>query len=219
MRLIFIDTETTGLPFDMESKRPQDWPYLVAVAWQSVSWNEEQNTFASGEVKDFIVKPWPLPGANSHPDALKLHGITKAMQHSEGRPRLEVCGELLLAMYQADVIICHNVQFDMGVLRAEFTRLNCGFPPVAWFCTKEGIGDVLGQPAPDKQRKYRPNVEYRLPTLDELHQHLFGEPIEGRETHHGARIDMLAVKRCFIKLAQMSVIAPETLNVTFNSKS
>jgi len=197
-RILVIDTETTGLPADMNAPYTDtdNWPHMLSIAWVMYTAEGEQIRRQS-----FYIGP--RPGVTNR--AIHINGITDE-KLAEGSAADIVLIELAMEMNSADMIIAHNVEFDRNVIGAEFVRAGLSMPKRKWFCTKEDIGNLLNLPPSEAQRKYRPEVEYKQPRLDELYQFLFGKPVPGRETHHGAEQDAAACAACYWELKKRSLI-------------
>jgi ATP-dependent DNA helicase RecQ len=68
-------------------------------------------------------------------EATEIHGITDAMV--AGAPAFaEVAGEVA-RLLEGAVVVAHNVLFDVGFLRAEFSLAGRTLPPVAALCTAQ----------------------------------------------------------------------------------
>lgn len=106
MRQVFLDTETTGLSADNGDR-------IIEVACI-----EYDNRRDSGRRLHHYVNP----GRSSHPDAVRVHGITDDFL-ADKPPFASIAQELLDFVAGADVVI-HNAAFDVGFLNAELARLN-----------------------------------------------------------------------------------------------
>lgn len=109
MRQIFLDTETTGLYADQGDR---------IIEFACVEYDNRRDT---GRRLHHYVNP----GRSSHPDAVRVHGITDAFL-ADKPPFTTVVAELLEFVSGADVVI-HNAAFDVGFLNAELKRLD--LPP------------------------------------------------------------------------------------------
>jgi len=116
-RYLFFDTETSGLPrqMDVPLARLDNWPRVVQLAWILTDFQ--------GQViseQQFLIRPgnWRM-----QPGALKVHGITLSYARKHGRPLTEVLSRFALDLLQTDSVIGHNVQFDQKILGAEFLRV------------------------------------------------------------------------------------------------
>ena len=105
MRQIFLDTETTGLSPDAGDR-------IIEIGCV-----EMINRRLSGRNLHFYLNPQ----RSSHPDAVKIHGLTD--EFLADKPLFaSVADELLEFVAGADIII-HNASFDVGFLNAELKRL------------------------------------------------------------------------------------------------
>ena len=106
MRQVFLDTETTGLYAEQGDR---------IVEFACVEYDNRRDT---GRRLQHYVNP----GRNSHPDAVRVHGITD--EFLADKPSFaSVAAELLDFVAGADVVI-HNASFDLSFLDAELARLN-----------------------------------------------------------------------------------------------
>src|SRR5271154_1959139 len=106
MLLLLFDTETNGLPVG------GCWPRLIQLAWQLVADD------VCVERASLLVQPADEPWDEK---ALAVHGITHERASREGLPLEDVLAQFSLAM-RADAVICHNLQFDRGVIDNAVTK-------------------------------------------------------------------------------------------------
>ena len=106
MRQVFLDTETTGLHADQGDR---------IIEFACVEYDNRRDT---GRRLQHYVNP----GRSSHPDAVRVHGITDEFL-ADKPPFATVAAELLDFVAGADVVI-HNASFDLSFLDAELARLN-----------------------------------------------------------------------------------------------
>ncbi len=106
MRQIFLDTETTGLSA-AEGDR------IIEIGCI-----EYDNRRPTGRTLHHYVNPQ----RSSHPDAVRVHGITDDFLVDKP-PFAAVVEEVLDFIAGADLVI-HNAAFDVGFLDAEFKRLD-----------------------------------------------------------------------------------------------
>lgn len=199
--ILILDTETTGLPANMDAPYTdtKNWPHMISIAWQIF-----EDGGRKKEMDGCIIAP--REGVINSPKAMAVNKITPEMQEEEGVEIRFVMERLKGKMLLARQIVAHNVQFDKGIIGAEFARLGILMPEREWLCTKEDIGNLLQLPPTEAQRKYRPEIEYKQPRLDELCQFLFGKPVPGREESHGARQDAAACAECYWELRKRGLI-------------
>lgn len=186
MYLIF-DTETTGLPkrWDAPLTDTDNWPRCIQIAWQL---HDEMGNLV--EHQDYLVQP---DGFNIPYDAERIHGISTELAQQKGVPLSEVLEKFNIALRKAKFIVGQNVGFDISIMGCELYRMNVDSPmsamPVLDTCT-EVTADLLKLPGGR-------GGKYKLPTLTELHEFLFGEPFAEA---HNATADVEATTRCFLEL-------------------
>ncbi len=199
MYLIF-DTETTGLPkrWDAPITDVDNWPRCIQIAWQLHD--------AMGnciESQDFLVKP---EGFNIPYDAEKVHGISTELAQEQGVPLSEVLEKFNAALHKTKFVVGQNVKFDLNIMGAEFVRENVENPlqelPVLDTCT-EHTAQLCQIPGGR-------GGKFKLPTLTELHEHLFNEPFAEA---HNATADVEATTRCFLELIRLEEYTKEELDV------
>lgn len=193
--ILFFDTETTGLPVDFSAPYTdtENWPRLVQLAWQQY---RGESLAAEGCM---IVAPdgWEIPEA-----ATKIHGISTDNAITEGFLIWDVLNKFGQVLSLSELIVAHNYWFDFPIVAAEMVR--CGhhksvlLEKTPWYCTKEQSTDLCK--IPKLTSYYKNSSRYKWPSLDELHQFLFNEPIPGREQFHDAMIDVRATARCYFEM-------------------
>lgn len=199
MYLIF-DTETTGLPRNYAAplSDTDNWPRCVQIAWQL---HDAMGNLI--EHQDYIIYP---EGYNIPYDAERIHGISTELAQQQGQPLQEVLQKFNTALAQAKFIVGQNVGFDVNIVGSEFYRLSRDTPmttmPVLDTCT-EVTAQLLKLPGGK-------GGKYKLPTLTELHEYLFGEKFEEA---HNATADVEATTRCFLELVKREVFTQEELDV------
>jgi DNA polymerase-3 subunit alpha len=195
---IIFDTETTGLPkrWNAPLTDSENWPRCIQIAWQV---HGERGGLISHE--DYLVQP---DGFTVPYDAEKIHGISTALAKEEGLPLAEVLSLFRAALEQAEFVGGHNVSFDLNIMGAEFLRLGDKNPleeaKVLDTCTEETA--TLCQLPGGRGGKFK------LPTLTELYQHLFGT---GFGEAHNATADVEATTRCFLELLRKGQLNPPVL--------
>lgn len=197
MYLIF-DTETTGLPRNWNAPitDTDNWPRCIQIAWQL---HDELGNLI--ENQDYLVKP---DGFNIPYDAERIHGISTELAEEQGIELAEVLEKFNIALSKAKFIVGQNIGFDVNIMGCEFFRLGVESPmaqmPVLDTCT-ETTAELLKLPGGR-------GGKFKLPTLTELHQYLFGEPFAEA---HNATADVEATTRCFLQLIKIDVFRPEQL--------
>lgn len=197
MFLIF-DTETTGLPRNWNAPLTDtdNWPRCIQIAWQL---HDQDGNCLSHE--DYLVRP---DGYTIPYDAEKIHGISTALAEKEGISLVDVLEKFQIVLDQCEFVGGHNVKFDLNIMGAEFLRLNDRNPlenfPIIDTCTEETA--TLCQLPGGRGGKFK------LPTLSELHAHLFDTYFE---ESHNATADVEATTRSFFELFRLGRIQPQAL--------
>jgi DNA polymerase-3 subunit epsilon len=111
MRQVFLDTETTGLSAEGGDR-------IVEIGCI-----ELVNRRPTGRTLHHYVNPL----RSSHPEALRVHGITD--EFLADKPLFAAIADDLLAFVADAEVIIHNATFDLGFLDAELSRL--ARPPFA----------------------------------------------------------------------------------------
>ncbi len=104
-RLIFLDTETTGLS-------PESGDRIVEIGCV-----EMVNRRLTGSHKHFYLNP----ERRNHEEAVKIHGLTDAFLAD--KPVFAAVADELMAFVAGAEIIIHNAAFDVGFLNSELARL------------------------------------------------------------------------------------------------
>ena len=170
MRQVFLDTETTGL-------NPEGGDRIVEVGCI-----ELVDRRYSGRRLHHYVNPQRA----SHPDALRVHGITEAFLAD--KPLFAAIADELLAFVDGAELVIHNAPFDLGFLDAELARL--GRPPLARCVARVTDSLLLAREAyPGKSN-----------TLDALCKRLEVDN-RGRELH-GALLDAGLLAEVYLRLTR-----------------
>ena len=111
MRRIFLDTETTGLNAD-GGDRVIEIGCIEMVGRQ-----------LTGDHRHYYLNPQRA----SHPDALRVHGLTE--EFLADKPLFAAIVDELTAYLAGAELVIHNAPFDLGFLDRELQR--CGRPGVA----------------------------------------------------------------------------------------
>ena len=199
MYLIF-DTETTGLPkrWDAPITDTDNWPRCIQIAWQL---HDDMGRLI--EHQDYMVKP---DGFNIPYDAERIHGISTELAAEQGISLDEVLEKFNIALSKSKFIVGQNVGFDVNIMGSEFYRMgiesDLSTMKVLDTCT-EITADLLKLPGGRGGR-------FKLPTLTELHQYLFGVPFSEA---HNATADVEATTRCFLELIKKQVFTSQELDV------
>jgi DNA polymerase-3 subunit alpha len=194
MYLIF-DTETTGFPknFNAPHTDLDNWPRLVQIAWQC---HDAEGKLLTAE--NHIIKP---DGFTIPFNAEKIHGISTQIAEEEGKPLAGILKLFTADVAKSDILIGHNIEFDLKVTGAEFlrTRVETALWEKTAFDTKSEEAAAFCQLPGGRGGKFK------WPTLTELHKKLFGE---GFGDAHDAAYDVAATARSFFGLITQKIVPP-----------
>lgn len=189
MKLIFFDTETTGL-------YPGNICQLAYIIRQD----------NSVEGKNYYFKVDSI-----EPGAQQIHGLTvELLDKLSGHKRFADSAVHILKDFQeADMCIAHHFKFDEKFIKAEFRRSNHVFSVRNSFCTMEHFTPIC------KLKGRRGG--YKYPRLEELAACLglekkrirryTGEIFDVAESaYHDARFDTVTTYLCCMKAAEQGVM-------------
>ena len=197
---LFIDTETTGLPIN--DKLPytelDNWPYLVQVALVI-----EDDNYGILAKRNMILKPdgYIIPESST-----KVHGISNEKAIKNGEERDKVLSFLDRVLYNSDIIIGHNVLFDLNVIKSEIIRIK-GMKNALFLKKHHSVIDTMkiGMDIcklPNLSFYSRRSQPYKYPKLDELYYKLFNKRFDNQ---HDAMADVQATYDCYYELKKKSV--------------
>lgn len=211
MKILFFDTETTGLPVNFYEPYTniENWPRLVQLSWIT----EDTDTKEKKE-NDFIIRPegFTIPEA-----AAKIHNITTEIAERDGVNLMAALSDFVQDMLLADLQVAHNIEFDKNVICSEIYRtaiklmgekellLEFGFRIQNYFMNKRSICTMkLGT---NYTKIKTAGGDYKWPKLIELYRHFFGRDFEGQ---HDALDDIRATRECFWEMVRLT--GDENLN-------
>ena len=193
---LFIDTETTGLPLNdnLPYTDLKNWPYLVQVALII-----EDDNYGILAKRNIILKP---DGYTIPESATKIHGISNERAVKNGEDRDKVISFLDLALYKSDIIIGHNVSFDLNVIKSEIIRIK-GIENALFEKKKHIVIDTMKM---GRNICKTPNLSFhtrlnKYPKLDELYYKLFNKHFNNQ---HDAMADVQAAYDCYYELKRKS---------------
>ena len=196
---LFIDTETTGLPLNdnLPYTDLKNWPYLVQVALII-----EDDNYGILAKRNIILKP---DGYTIPESATKIHGISNERAVKNGEDRDKVISFLDLALYKSDIIIGHNVSFDLNVIKSEIIRIK-GIENALFEKKKHIVIDTMKMGSnickiPNLSFHTRLSLPNKYPKLDELYYKLFNKHFNNQ---HDAMADVQAAYDCYYELKRKS---------------
>lgn len=206
MRVLVFDTETTGLPQSkiISPDTLKLWPHIVQFSYVIYDTDANDIVVSSDDIvkvgKDVVISE----------GSIELHGITSEISQSKGSNIIEIIDVFCNHLKSVDVLVGHNVTFDIKMVKVELLRL------------------IYNDMSEDKSRKYKINLydlsnfqnvyctlqnsielcaiktldkfgkEYnKYPKLVELHKYLFHSVPNNL---HNSFNDILITLRCYIKM-------------------
>jgi DNA polymerase III subunit epsilon len=169
-RQIFLDTETTGLS-------ARDGDRIIEIGCI-----EMVNRRLTGRTLHHYLNPERA----SHPDALKVHGLTE--EFLSDKPKFGAVAADIAAFIEGAELIIHNAEFDVGFLDAEFAREQC--PRVA-----EVAAEIT-----DSLLMARERYPGKSNSLDALCRRL--EVDNAHRTLHGALLDASLLAEVYVRMTR-----------------
>ena len=191
VKALIFDTETTGMVEFRKPPEHQSQPDLIQLGMLLV----DTEDWKARARHSFLVQL--NEGVRIDPGAREAHGISEEECARYGIVPIVACSLFNQVCLQADIIVAHNLSFDVSIMKTALHRL--GDKPHRMdgrqtVCTKESSTDVLKLPG-----KYG----YKWPTLAEAYLHYTGKEIEGA---HDALVDAEACLAVFRGLVQEGVV-------------
>ena len=185
MKILVIDTETTGLPKKNSSIYNTDcWPFIIQISFILFDINSLDILYKFNKyikISDNITIP---------EDSIKIHKITKDKLNYCGIDIQYALKNLNTILEITDLIIGHNISFDKQILLVEFIRNNIlsNLSNQKYFCTMKNYTNICKIP------KSTPSSQYKYPKLSELYKTLF---IMTPKELHNSYNDILICLRCY----------------------
>ena len=191
--LLFVDTETSGLPKDwnLPYSAKGNWPHIVQVAWEVYTRDGQKI-----KAENFYIT---ASDYEIHPISQRIHGISEDFLQNNGLPRNTVMQHLHDDLLQfKPLVVGHFMQLDFHMLGLGFYRAGLDNPleELPTFCTMLATSHFIRE---SRQRHMR---------LGELYMRLFQEPLQNE---HDASVDANATARCFFELWRKGDINEQTI--------
>lgn len=194
MSILFIDTETTGLPLrnnlTRELSDPKDFQKydnarLIEVAYKITSPADKSFLLTSST----LVKNETLKIENT-----SIHGISTELALEQGKNVSELLDEILddLNTYDVQKIVAHNIEFDLNILLAECYRYNK-------LELIQKLSNINEKYCTMKEAQKLFNFK-KFPKLKELYEYLFQKTFENQ---HTALSDCNACLKCFNEMMKL----------------
>lgn len=170
MRQVFLDTETTGLSAEGGDR-------IIEIGCLEMV----NRRMTGNDLHEYLN-----PERSSHPDALKVHGLTD--EFLADKPRFAEIAPKLVEYLRGAELIIHNAAFDIGFLDAELARLGLG--RVAEIAAKITDSLILA----------RETFPGKSNSLDALCKRL--EVDNSHRERHGALLDAGLLAEVYIRLTR-----------------
>ena len=189
--LLFIDTETTGLNTGIDR--------IVQLSTRLVLPNGSQDY-------NQLVRPGNFAITAA---ATRIHGITAQVASLHGTSITQVLEDLSRQIEQADIIVGHNVEFDIAIIIAEAKR--CGYHDLVATLTHPKFGLDAGRRAAICTQRLAADYFRFLgesPSLSDtklttVYQRLFQEELVGA---HDAMVDVIACQQVYNHLRDFQLM-------------
>jgi len=193
MKLLIFDTETTGkiekpyckLPINDETVKEFPFPYVVQLSFILF----DTQTYKYSDF-DYVIKVPDMVDISE--EVVDIHGITKGRSRATGHSFKDIYEIFKVCLQQCDMIIAHNIVFDLKMLRIECIRHKIPFIVTKpTYCTQMSTIRLCNLPFVYKKGNGK------WPSLKELHYFLFHEEATGL---HNSMIDVIVCLRCYMKV-------------------
>ena len=104
MKVLVVDTETTGLPTNWKSTDQKDWPHIVQLSY--ILFDVFHNKLLI--MHDWIIKV----SVDISSESEKIHGISYKKSQLEGIDIVDALTYFNICMESADIVVAHNMKFD-----------------------------------------------------------------------------------------------------------
>ena len=187
-KYLVFDTETTGLPkktgFNYDYKNLENFNNSRLV---SISWILCNENFEILSKKSYIIKP---KGFKISEESIKIHKITNEIAKEQGKKLSKVLEKFEKVLKKSDVIVAHNLNFDLAIISSELFRNDC-------FNSLELIEKKQRYCTMENGKLHCMNNKF--PKLSELYYILYGEEAEKNKLHD-AKYDTEYCYKCLIRL-------------------
>lgn len=197
MKILFYDTETTGLP-NKKEKDLSKQPHMVQFAWIIWELNDKGDWNKESEINILVRPPIPIPYQSSEVHHIyDIDVLDKPYIVDEIKRIADIINWV-------DLVVWHNIAFDNFIIQTEIQRakllwIMVDFQPKNIFCTMEWTKDWC------KLKNKQSDTKYKRPKLSELYRKLFWQYFIWA---HDAMIDVKATWRCFVELNNRWIINP-----------
>ena len=179
--IMIVDTETDYTPVDLDTsyKSIDKWPIIKQIAWTIYDKNGH-----------------PLFSKNFYlDDSFQVSDDFTSIYPFSRKPKHTAIKEFTYDLENCDIIVGHNIKYDVQVILSELYRLGLSTDYLAnikQFCTMKNSIDICG---------FETEWGNRFPKLQELYSKLFHRPFSNA---HDAYYDVKATADCFWELIELN---------------
>lgn len=193
--ILFFDTETTGLVKFGQPLKSQ--PHMAQLGAALYDFDGTERGALS-----CIISPdgWVMPE-----EVAKIHGLSQDVCLRAGLHLKRALALLTGFMQSAELLVAHNINFDLTVLQAALTRVGYSEATLlAWtemmarmesHCTMDAATNVCRLPKARGQG-------YKWPKLSEAYKFFFDEELLGA---HDALVDVRACARIYFHMRDKGI--------------
>ena len=197
MKVLVFDTETNGL-IPRKYSSNDKMPYILQLA--GILYDTESNTILD-TINDYvnISEDIEIPE-----QVTKVNNITKELLNEKGKNIMDVMNTFYNLLEKCDILIGHNVDFDVKMIKLEFQRNGKIMSDkmlqkmYRYYCTMKCGTAVCQIESENKYGKF-----FKYPKLEELYFHLFREYPSDL---HNAIHDVIACLQCYMNMEHEKVI-------------
>lgn len=206
MNALIFDTETNGKAKDFKAPASDvnNWPRITQMGWQLI------NIHTGDVIKEhqsmILPNGWTIPTVEEltekgekDPHFFERNNMSTQRCLDEGNPIEQELSKFIDVINDPEtvVIVAHNMAFDLNVVSCEMIRIRMSADRIVKrICTMQASTAFCRLP-PFRFGKWK------WPTLQELHNKLFGCDFEGA---HDALDDVKATAKCLVELVKQNVI-------------
>jgi DNA polymerase III subunit epsilon len=191
-KILFIDTETTGLPNWKAPSIDESQPHLVQLACQLC--DEENNTYSEF---CFIIDN----NVNIPEEVSAIHGITTEIASEIGLSFPFAMLNFSSLYKRADMVVAHNLNFDERIMRIAMARY--GVDDFRFskekYCTMRAATPIVNIPPTQKMLDCGLKSP-KSPKLEECISFFFDEEMKNA---HNAMVDVQACRRLYFHLQSL----------------
>lgn len=223
IKLLVFDTETNDQAknFKLSARDDLDnYPFILQIAARLIEVYIDEDLYLNNNTRHRCLSFKDICNFNSlvrptrgefeeileiSEGAFEIHGITIDDCFEKGNYIHDILCMLQGMIMFADVVICHNVNFDKNVLLSEALRLDLDLrlkKNAIFWCSMLNTVEIAKIPSVGKARYYS---EFKWPKLEELYLFLLGNNMNEIHKAHDAMGDVNATVDCVLELLRRDI--------------